>query len=658
MAEQVEFPAKGKLWATDPLAELPIRVGSSGPAAEKPLTVFQRFKLTVDRQPNQVAIGVKRGGAWKNWSWKQYYDEALMFGSALISLDVQPGAGIGIIGFNSPEWFISDLGAIAAGCIAAGIYTTNGPDACHYVAEHCEAAVVVVENDFQLKKFIQIRDRLPKLKALVIWDGKAPEGSKDIYTWADFMKLGSAVPLDQIQKRIDALSPGKCCTLIYTSGTTGMPKAVMVSQDNVTWTAKTVIDALQITGDDSMISYLPLSHIAAQMLDIHGPIYAGFTVYFAQPDALKGSLVETMKEVQPTLFLGVPRVWEKMQEKMLSVGAKTTGMKKTIATWAKGKGLEGSYAEQRGEDKPWGFFFADKLVFQKVKEALGLNRVRFCATAAAPISRETLDYFMSLYIPILEIYGMSECTGPQTVNRPGKHKTGSAGPALPGTELKIADPDKEGNGEICFRGRHIFMGYMHNDKATAEAIDNEGWLHSGDVGVVDKDGFLYITGRIKELIITAGGENIPPVLIEDEIKKELAEYVSNIMVVGDRKKFLAAVFTLKLAPNPQAAQGEYAFLDELAKETKQAFAKNGIEVTTAAEAAKNEAVLKLLTAGVERANKKAISNAQRIQKFIIVPQDFTIEGNELTPTMKLKRRVVVEKYKDEIEKMYDVPDAS
>jgi len=295
------------------------------------------------------------------------------------------------------------------------------------------------------------------------------------------------------------------------------------------------------------------------------------------------------------------------------------------------------------------------LVFEKVKEALGLDRVKFCATAAAPIARETLDYFMSLYIPILEIYGMSECTGPQTVNRPGKHKTGSAGPAMPGTELKIADPDKDGNGEICYRGRHIFMGYMHNDKATAETIDDDGWLHSGDVGKVDAEGFLYITGRIKELIITAGGENIPPVLIEDEIKKELPDVLANVMAVGDRKKFLSAVFTLKLANNPNAAQGEYPFSNELAPEAIKALTKAGIEgVTTLEQARASEAVLKYLQTGLDRANKRAISNAQKIQKFFVAPQDFSIEGNELTPTLKLKRRIVVEKYKDDIEKMYDV----
>jgi len=413
---------------------------------------------------------------------------------------------------------------------------------------------------------------------------------------------------------------------------------------------------LGIGESDTLVSYLPLSHIAAQMLDVHGPITTGAMVWFAQPDALKGSLGQTLKEVRPTAFLGVPRVWEKIMEKMQEVGRQTTGVKKSIAEWAKSKGLEGNYAIQRGDWEPWGWWLANQLVFSKVKEALGLDRTRYCATAAAPIAKETLDYFLSLNIPIFEIYGMSESTGPQTINRPGFHKTSSCGPAMPGSEMKIADPDKAGNGEICYRGRHIFMGYMKNDKATAETIDAEGWLHSGDIGRVDQEGFLYITGRIKELIITAGGENIPPVLIEDEIKLDIGKVISNVMVVGDRKKFLTCLLTLKAKPNADAKPGEYPFSDELADSAVEQLSKAGSSAKTVQEAMKDPKVTEYLKAGIEKANKRAASNAQRIQKFAIVPVDFTLEGGELTPTMKLKRRIVVQQYEKEIEELYNVAD--
>jgi len=403
---------------------------------------------------------------------------------------------------------------------------------------------------------------------------------------------------------------------------------------------------------------LPLSHVAAQMIDIHGPLASGVTVWFAQPDALKGSLGGTLKEIRPTAFLGVPRVWEKIYEKMQEVGKETTGWKKNIAEWAKNKGLEGNYNQQKGHDVPWGWWLANTLVFDNVKKALGLDRTRFCATAAAPISKETLDYFLSLNIPIYEIYGMSECTGPQTINRPNALKTGTAGPAIPGTEMKINDPDKDGNGEICYRGRHIFMGYLNNDKDTAETIDENGFLHSGDVGRVDKDGFLSITGRIKELIITAGGENIPPVLIEDEIKRELNDVISNVMVVGDRKKFLTCVVTLKTTANPDSKPGEYPFTNVLAPSAQSAFQAAGSKATVVEEALVDSKVREVVENGIKRANKKATSNAQTIQKFEIIKDDFTIEGNELTPTLKLKRRIVLEKHKELIEKMYDVPPGS
>jgi long-chain-fatty-acid--CoA ligase ACSBG len=339
-------------------------------------------------------------------------------------------------------------------------------------------------------------------------------------------------------------------------------------------------------------------------------------------------------------------------EKMQEIGRQTTGFKKSIAEWAKSKGLEGNYAIQRGDWEPWGWWLANQLVFNKVKDALGLDRTRYCATAAAPISKETLDFFLSLNIPIFEIYGMSESTGPQTINRPKQHKTTSCGPAMPGSEMKIANPDKEGNGEICYRGRHIFMGYMKNDKATAETIDDEGWLHSGDIGKMDAKAFLFITGRIKELIITAGGENIPPVLIEDEIKMEIGKVISNVMAVGDRKKFLTCLVTLKAKPNAEAKPGDYPFSDDLADSAIEQLAKGGSSAKTVQEAMKDPKVSEYIKAGIERANKRAASNAQRIQKFAIIPKDFTLEGGELTPTMKLKRRVVVQQCEKEIEDMY------
>ena len=313
-----------------------------------------------------------------------------------------------------------------------------------------------------------------------------------------------------------------------------------------------------------IVSYLPLSHVAAQLVDIHGPMHMASTTYFAQPDALQGSLVQTLSEVRPTQFLGVPRVWEKIEEKVRSyifvllllmrngldasdwccwLGSETTYRCMGKTSWTGRYGWRrytlfkhnninvGTIAKLNNKSLPWGWHVANKLVFENVKKALGLDACKLSFTAAAPIGKKTMEYFMSLDNPLYEVYGMSECSGPHTVNVPGACKVGTVGVALHGVEIKLADMDAKNNGEICMRGRHVFMGYLHNSDATMGSIDEEGWLHSGDVGALDTDGFLKITGRIKELIITAGGENVPPVCIEDIVKEELPA-VSNVMVIG------------------------------------------------------------------------------------------------------------------------------
>lgn len=643
----------GVLWTTDPSVELPIRVSTNpnSTASASPLTVMQTLSNQVRVRPNGPAMSVERNGKWHTWTYAQYEQDVKKFAKSLISLGFQRHEGVSIMGFNSPEWFIADLGAIYAGGIAAGIYTTNGPEAAHYVAHHSDAGVVVVEDEDQLKKFLQIRDRLPKLRAIVMWVGQPDKSLKDVYSWADFMRLGAGVSNQVLQERIDYQQPGHCCTLIYTSGTTGNPKAVMLSHDNITWTATVCVGMLEFGSDERLISYLPLSHIAAQMTDIHGPLSIGGCIYFAKPDALKGSLVETLTAVRPTFMMGVPRVWEKIEEKMRSVGAANTGVKKAMGDWAKRVGLQGNYNLLEGKPLPWGWSAANAIVFNNVKKALGLDACKLRATGAAPITLNTLEYFMSLDMPLYELYGMSECAGPHSVSFEGNVKMGSVGRTMPGAETWIAQPDQKDQGEICMRGRHVFMGYMKNKEATMSTIDSQGWLHSGDLGVLDSDGFIKITGRIKELIITAGGENIPPVLIEDTLKAHLPA-ISNAMVIGDKRKFLSCLITLKTDPDAEGNPTDKlmgAALD-LAKEL-------GSKATTVAEALACQKYQKAIQDGVNRANKEAISNAQKISKWALLLNDFSIAGDELTPTMKLKRRIVNEKYADVIEKFYeeDVP---
>mmetsp|Transcript_17363 Transcript_17363/g.37684 ORF Transcript_17363/g.37684 Transcript_17363/m.37684 type:complete len:452 (+) Transcript_17363:1-1356(+) len=447
--------------------------------------------------------------------------------------------------------------------------------------------------------------------------------------------------------------PGHCCTLIYTSGTTGPPKAVMISHDNLTWTAQCIMQT-RVPSDwghqeERIVSYLPLSHIAAQMLDIHFPMSATATfnfpclVAFARPDALKGTLKNTLTAIRPTAFFGVPRVWEKMEEAMKAIGATTTGCKRRVATWAKGKGSANAEAMQLGGNRRSPFMFGlAKRLLSRIHIALGLDQCRVKFTGAAPISPETLRYFASLGIHIWELYGMSESSGPHTVNFDNAWRMGSVGQTMPGVETKIdhvEGRDGPGQGEILFRGRHIMMGYMKDRTKTAETIDPEGWLHSGDVGRLDETGMLYITGRIKELIITAGGENIAPVPIEDQLKAHCPA-ISNAMMVGDKRKFNVVLITLRTALDQHGASLDA--LDGAARTINPA-------VQTVSQAANDATWKTYIQNGIDATNKAAVSNAQRLQKFAILPRDFTVPGGELTATLKLKRDVVAQKYSDIID---------
>lgn len=585
-------------------------------------TVMQVFAENVANYGAQGALRTKKNGRWEEISWRAYYDECRLVARALLHLGLEPGKGVSIIGYNSARWFMADLGAIMAGGVPAGIYTTNSPEQCHYIAHHCEAQVVVVENAEQLAKFSQIRKDLPALKAIVMMEGNDEDA--DVYSWADFLALADNVDEARLEAAIAAQKPEDLATLIYTSGTTGPPKAVMISHTNITWTAQALAESINGRPGDQMLSYLPLSHVAEQIVSIHGPMAYGACINFAESLELLG---DNLREVRPHFFLGVPRVWEKIQAKMEAAGAQNSNLKKKIAKWARGKGLEGGYAEQEGRGKPFGYGLADKLVFSKVRAKLGFDRCRMQVTAAAPISRSTLEFFLSLGVPIYEVYGMSECTGPATISLPHKYRTAKAGFVLAGTELKI-EPE---SGEICMRGPHVFMGYMKNEEATAATLDSEGWLHSGDVGELDSEGFLKITDRIKDLLITAGGENIAPQLIEGELKT--IPVVSQAIVIGDRRKFLAALVTL----DPEKVVAT-------AKDAKSS-------AKTVDEAAACPAFNAHLQSMVDDVNK-SLARVQSIKKVSIIATEFSVEGGELTPTMKVKRKVVREKYVDTIEAFY------
>lgn len=436
----------------------------------------------------------------------------------------------------------------------------------------------------------------------------------------------------------------------------------MVSHDNVTWTCANICNHyMPLNHEDRVVSFLPLSHIAAQVIDIHAMLQVGGCTYFAGPDALKGTLTITTKEVKPTIFFGVPRVWEKIEEKMRAVGRANSALKQAIGSWAKGLGSDKTERAQYGGDggAPMGFGCANAIALSKVKEGLGFDECKGCFTAAAPISPDVIRYFGSLDIPLYEVFGQSECTGPHTVSYAGEWKIGTCGRPMYGTEsITVLE-----TGELRYRGRHIFMGYMYDEENTKKTIDGEGYLCSGDVGEFDdstkstktgakedmpgQSGFMKITGRIKELIITAGGENIPPVIIENEVKKA-APGLSNVLVVGDKRKYLAMLVSLKCVQDMETG----APTNELAPEAIIEGDKIGSKAKTHTEAAEDPLWKKYVEDAMKTANSNTTSAAQKVQKFMFMPRDFSEKDGDLTPTLKLKRNVVNKKYVALIDELY------
>jgi long-chain acyl-CoA synthetase len=592
-------------------------------------TIPHRLLRQAATHPSTIAYQAKLDGRWQPTTWQTFAAQVRTAARALIALGFPRGGKVAILGFNRPEWVILDHAAMMAGGAAAGIYTTCSPDEVQYIVHHSEAHAVLVEDAGQLAKVTSRRDQLPLLRWIVLMRGAQAPGGDGILSWDEFNRKGEPAAGAgpdandaELDARLAALEPSGLATLIYTSGTTGPPKGVMLSHANLAWTSQTLIDVGggKVDGDCSL-SYLPLSHIAEQMGTIHMPATAGSTVYFAESI---DKLADNIKECRPTVFFGVPRVWEKFHAVLAARLGEVTGGKRRVLDWARRVCTEVNARRDRGDPMPWllraQYALADRLVIGKLKAALGFDRARVLSSGAAPIAPDVLAFFASIDLPIREVYGQSEDTGPTSYNLPGRTRIGSVGPPIPGLEVKIAQ-----DGEILVRGPNVFLGYYKEPQATAETL-KDGWLCSGDLGVIDKHGFITITGRKKEIIITAGGKNIAPKNIEAALKESLL--ISEAIVIGDRRKFLSALITLdeavaqKLAPDVAAGQ-------------------------LAASPAIRAAVQKQVDAVNE-----TLARVEQIKKFTILPQPFSVAGGELTPTMKLKRKVIAQRYEAQIDAMY------
>ena len=580
-------------------------------------TIPNRLLQRATKTPNDQAYYVREGGSWKPTNWGTYSDQVTQAGRALIALGLEPGQTVCILGFNRPEWAIIDLATMGAGGAPAGIYTTCSPVEVRYIVDHAEAPVILVENEDQWRKVRLERANMPNLKHVVTMKG-APEIADDmVMSWEEFMAKGDEVEKQVYLDRLEGLDAKALATLIYTSGTTGPPKGVMLSNHNLAWTANVAAEIVTPSPADRALSYLPLSHIAEQMFTLHVPITTGYPVYFAESIE---AVPDNLKEVQPTIFFGVPRIWEKFHAGIAAKLKDATGVKAKLVKWAMKVGWETN--KKPGGHKGLQYQLANKLIFSKLKPAIGMGNARVCVTGAAPIAPEVLEFFASLDLVVLEVYGQSEDSGPTSFNTPAQYRFGSVGPAIPGVEVKIADDD-----EIMVKGPNVFMGYYKDPEVTAETLSGE-WLHSGDLGAFDSDGFLNITGRKKDIIITAGGKNITPKNLEGSMKNH--ELIDEAVVIGDRRKYLSALVTIDAEAGPAWAEA------------------NGEDANALHRSEKLRASIQ---AHIDDMNAH-YARVEQIKKFTILHRNFTVEDGELTPTLKVKRAKVNDHFADDIEAMY------
>ena len=566
------------------------------------------------------AVRYKEGGRWVDRSFDQVLETVRSLSLGLVDLGVAKGDKVSILADTRPEWTYVDFAALSAGAIVVPVYQTNSPEECQYVLENSDAKVVVVEDDEQLEKIRAVRDKLPLLTHVVRMTGS----SDDAISFDDLAARGSARDASEWEARWSDVTPEDICTFIYTSGTTGPPKGCIISHGNYRAMLDMVNETSVIENEDVTYLYLPLAHSFALLIQL-GSFDLGATIAYWERDPLR--ILPNLAEVRPSYFPSVPRIFEKIYTAATSGMEKEGGLKKAIFDWAIRVGKKMREVERSGR-KP-GFLlrkqheFADRKVLSKIRGLFG-GQLRLAISGAAPINPEILRFFDAAGVLVLEGWGMTETSTAATISSPDDFKIGTIGKPFPGCEVKITD-----DGEILVKGPNVFQGYYKNEEATREAIV-DGWLRTGDIGEMDADGFITITGRKKDIIITAGGKNITPANPENEIKQH--PLVSQCVVVGEGRPYLVALVTLD-------------------SEDAAAHAKEHGLPEDPEQLASNEEIRKAVEDHVAKINQK-YARVEQIKKIAILPHDLSQESGELTPTLKVKRAVVTEKHEPEIEKLY------
>jgi long-chain acyl-CoA synthetase len=592
--------------------------GATGTVAD-PRTIAELSTFCADRHGDRPALRFKLGEEWVDRSYRELADDVRLLASSLIELGVEPGERVCVLANTRPEWTLVELAIASAGAVAVPIYPTNSPEECEWVLGNSGAVAVVGENAAQLAKVRQVRERLPGLRTLIVIDG--PDG--DAVTLDDLREGGSNG--SEVERRAEAVKPDDPLMFIYTSGTTGPPKGCVLSHGNFRALCD-MVDELGVTAEnDVCYLYLPLAHVFAQLIQI-AVLYLGGTIAYFGGDTRQ--IVPEIAAVHPDYVPSVPRIFEKIYGLAIAQLEKASPEQREQFRQAVKLGVKVHSMEARGESVPEElrvpFEEADERIFKNVRALFG-GKMREATTGAAPIAPEILEFFYASGCPVLEGYGMTETTGVGTTSTRDHFKFGTVGRAMPGVEVKTAD-----DGEILIRGPNVFLGYWRNEEATREVLDADGWIHTGDIGRLDDEGYLTITGRKKDIIITAGGKNLAPANLENDLKQ--SRWISQAVMYGDRRPYPVALITL----------------DE---EEIVPWARERGLPSEMSDLAKHEAVRELIQKELDAVNAK-YAKVEQIKRFEILDHDLSQETGELTPTMKVKRNVVYSKYDDVFDSLY------
>ncbi|MBI4562187.1 MAG: AMP-binding protein [Candidatus Rokubacteria bacterium] len=588
------------------------------------------FVEQVRRRGDRLAIRFKKYGIWHRVSWREYGGEVDRVAGALLAFGLRPRENVAILGENRPEWLYCHLGIMSAAGATCGIYPTSAPEQIRYLLNHSESRLVFLENEEQLDKLLGILSET-RVERVVVWEAKGLWGFTDdrVQFFDDFAKQGQMFReayANSLDARREAIRPDDTAMIIYTSGTTGPPKGAMLSHANILWVTAALLQANALREDDEVVSYLPLAHIYENLVSVFQAIHLGYVVNFVES---LDTLFQNLREISPTYFASVPRIWEKLASTVELRMDDSTWLKRSVYRLAVAIGRRQARARNAGKRVGLALALLYRLahwaVLYPLKRRLGFERTRIAVCGAAPASPELFEYYHALGIPLIEGYGQTESTGVISINMLERPRVGTVGPPIPGIEVALA-----ADGEILTRGPHVFKGYFKDPELTAETIDKDGWLRTGDIGAWE-DGYLKILDRKKDILITAGGKNITPAYIENKLK--FSPYIQDAVVIGDRKRYLVALILIDEDNVTKFAQD------------------HRIPFATFADLTQSPEVQKLIAVEVEKVNQ-TLSQVESIKKFALLPRRFYEEEGDVTPTKKVKRRHIEQRYADLIASLY------